>query len=123
VVVGGQTPEELETLMEDAFVLGDAEALAKLFESEGMLVLGRGQEQARGHRAISKAAGLLAERAAAYLAQPRRIYENRDIALLIGEGVIHVARRKRGRSWRFVISLLDEEQAPGYSSDWNETTR
>jgi hypothetical protein len=115
VVTGGQTPEELETLMEDAFVLGDGEALAKLFEAGGVLVSGRGRCEARGHRAIAKATGLLAERAAGYVAQPRRIYQNRDIALLIGEGVINVARRERDRSWRFIISLLDQDQGSGCS--------
>ena len=47
---GGQTPEELETLLEDAVLLGDADAVAGLFQPGGMLVMegaprlpGRGQ--------------------------------------------------------------------------------
>ena len=35
---GARTPEELETLLEDAFVLCDQQALAQLFEPGAMLV-------------------------------------------------------------------------------------
>lgn len=34
------TPEELETLLEDALMMGDREALAELFREEAVLVTG-----------------------------------------------------------------------------------
>jgi len=37
-----RTPEELETLLEDAFVLHDPQALAQLFQPGAMLVAGGG---------------------------------------------------------------------------------
>ena len=47
---GAQTPEELETLLEDTFVVRDRQALAALFEDGA--VLGAGGLEARGGEAI-----------------------------------------------------------------------
>jgi hypothetical protein len=40
MTVGGQTPKELETLLEDALLMRDAAALAPLFEDASVLVVG-----------------------------------------------------------------------------------
>src|ERR687897_2970498 len=56
---GAQTPEELETLLEDAFVVRDRQALAALFEDGA--VLGAGGLEARGGEAITGLAGELWE--------------------------------------------------------------
>jgi hypothetical protein len=103
---GGDTPEELETLLEDAFLLCDADAVAPLFEDGGMLVIGDGSQQVRGREAILRAASLLRHHGCGYLADPRRVFQTRDTALLIGEGAINVARRGQDGSWRFAISML-----------------
>jgi hypothetical protein len=108
---GGQTPEELETLMEDAFVLRDGQALAGLFEEQGVLVAGSVVLQAHGDEQIAEAAAQVWDKAGGYIATPRRIIQSRDTALLVGVGVINVARRGRDRSWRFAISLLDPDWA------------
>ena len=50
-----RTPEELETLLEDAFVLRDHAALAALFEAAAVLVDGR-RPAGRGGEAIARAA-------------------------------------------------------------------
>ena len=50
---GARTPEELETLFEDAFVIRDREALAQLFEKGAVLVAGDGP-QARGGEEIAR---------------------------------------------------------------------
>ena len=42
---GGETPEELETLREDAFLLRDAGAIGRLFEDGSLLVPGAGSQQ------------------------------------------------------------------------------
>jgi hypothetical protein len=49
---GARTPEELETLLEDAFVLHDPQALAQLFHPGATLVTDRLPE-ARGRRQIA----------------------------------------------------------------------
>jgi hypothetical protein len=103
---GGETPEELETLLEDAFLLCDADAVARLFEDGSLLVTDEESQQVRGREAILRAASLLCRHGCGYLADPRRVFQTRDIALLIGEGVINVARRGPDGSWRFAISML-----------------
>jgi hypothetical protein len=103
---GGQTPEELETLLEDAFLLRDADAVARLFEDGSLLVTGEGSPLVRGREEILQVASLLCQNGRGYLADPRRVFQARDIALLIGEGVINVARRGQDGSWRFAISML-----------------
>ena len=102
---GGQTPEELEALLEDAFVLRDGRGLADLFEDRGVLLSDAGTETF-GREAIALAAEQAWEMVDRYLAGTRRIFQSRDTALLVGDGAINVARRGRDRSWRFAISLL-----------------
>jgi hypothetical protein len=53
---GARTPEELETLLEDAFVLCDHRALAQLFQPGAMPVVGGGLAEARGRRQITRVA-------------------------------------------------------------------
>ena len=107
MLAGGWTPEELETLMEDACVLGDGKALSHLFEARGVLVLGPDRREAHGRIEIAESMELLAgTTGSGYIALPRLVYQNNDIALLLGEGVINVARRSPDRSWLFAISLM-----------------
>ena len=115
--LGGETPEELETLLEDAFVLRDGEALAELFEDRGLLAGGVEVAEARGKVAIALAAAQLWEQLGDYIAGPRRVCQSQDTALLLGDGAISVARRGRDGSWRFAIALLGPAAAdlPGYS--------
>jgi ketosteroid isomerase-like protein len=95
-----------ETLLEDAFLLCDADAVARLFEDGSLLVTGGGSQQVRGREAILQAASLLCNHGCGYLADPRRVFQSRDTALLIGEGVINVARRGQDGLWRFAITML-----------------
>jgi hypothetical protein len=88
---GAQTPEELETLLEDAFVVRDRQALAALFEDGA--VLGAGGLEARGGEAIAGLAGELWERELTYLADPRRVLRARDSALVIAACGINVLHR------------------------------
>ena len=103
---GGETPEELETLLEDALLLRDADAVAQLFEDGSLLVTGGGSLLVRGRDEILQVASLLCQNAHGYLADPRRVFQARDTALLIGEGVVNVARRGQDGTWRFAISML-----------------
>jgi hypothetical protein len=106
---GARTPEELETLLEDAFLLHDQQALAKLFHPGALLVVGGGLPGARGRRQIARVATRLWESDRGYLADPRRILQVRDTALVVAGGAINVVRRGDDGSWRYAISLLDLE--------------
>ena len=106
---GARTPEELETLLEDAFVLHDPRALTRLFQP-GATLVGGGLPEARGHRQIAWVAAQLWDAERSYLADPRRILQVGDTALVVAGHAIHVARRTDDGSWRYAISLLDLEE-------------
>jgi hypothetical protein len=103
---GGQTPEELETLLEDALLMRDALTFARLFEDVAVLVTRHGPEQIHGHGQLIRAARLLWEHQPGYLAGPRRVFQARDTALLLGDGIVNVARRGPDETWRYAISVL-----------------
>ena len=117
---GARTPEELETLLEDAFVLHDRQALAQLFQPGAMLVVG-GLPEARGRRQITGIATQLWALDRSYLADPQRVLQARDTSLVVAGHAINVARRGDDGSWRYAISLLD--LGPGRPSSRSTTTR
>lgn len=104
---GAQTPEELETLLEDAFVVRDRWALAALFEDGA--VLGAAGREARGGEEIVGLAGQMWERELTYLADPRHVVQARDNALVVAAGGTNVLRRGGDGAWRYSISLLTFE--------------
>ena len=110
---GARTPEELETLFEDAFILRDRAALADLFDDEAMLVAGDEQLQARGGEQIAWLASTIWERDQGYIAAPRRVLQAREITLIVADGAINVARRGSDGAWRYTIALLAHTQANG----------
>jgi hypothetical protein len=110
-MAGARTPEELEMLLEDAFVLHDPQALAQLFEPDAMLVARGGLPEARGRGQIAQVATQLWDSERLYLADPRRVLQVRDTALVLAGRAINVVRRTNG-SWRYAISLLDLDRAP-----------
>lgn len=110
---GARTPEELETLLEDAFVLGDRLALIQLFEPAAVLAAGGGLDDARGHREIARVAAALWDSQHTYLADPRRVLQAGDTALVLGGRAINVARRGGDGSWRYAISILQGLSPPG----------
>lgn len=99
-----RTPEELETLFEDALLIRDHNALLGLFENGAVLDPGEGLRQARGADEIATVASALWERT--YVADPRRVLQARDTSLVIGQRSINVARRGADGGWRYAISLL-----------------
>jgi hypothetical protein len=108
---GARTPEELGTLLEDAFVLHDPQALAELFQPGAMLVVSGGLPEARGRRQIARVAAQLWDAERLYLADPGRVLQVRDTALVVAGRAINVVRRTDNGSWRYAISLLDLETA------------
>jgi hypothetical protein len=111
MTTGARTPEELETLLEDAFVLHDPQALAELFQPGAMLVAGGGLPEARGRRQIARVAAQLWDAQRLYLADPQQVLQARDTALVVSGRATNVVRRTDYGSWRYAISLLDLETA------------
>jgi len=106
---GARTPEELETLLEDAFVVRDRAALAELFE-EGA-VLGDGSREARGGDEIARLAGDIWGSNRTYLAQPSRVLQARSSGLIVAERGINVVRRGSDGAWRYAIALLSRDDS------------
>jgi hypothetical protein len=104
---GARTPEELETLLEDALVVQDRVALTGLFE-DGAVLAAFGAE-AKGSEEIAR---MVAGRELSYLAGPRRVLRSRDTALVVAESGINVARRRDDGSWRYVVALLNTQPRP-----------
>ena len=98
-------------LFEDAFVTTDREALAELFEEEAVLGASRGE--ARGGEQISRLAAAMWERDYSYVADPLRIVQARDTALVVARQGINVVRRRRDGAWLYTISLLDNKSTEG----------
>lgn len=110
---GAQTPEELETLLEDAFVIRDRVALAQLFESGAVLGATGGAAEARGGEQIARLAASMWGRDFAYFADPGRVVQARDTVLVVGRRAINVVRRGADGRWRYAISLLDVDPEQG----------
>jgi hypothetical protein len=106
---GARTPEELESLLEDAFVTQDADALRAMFEDGGVLIAGAGDQEARGGAAIAQLARELWEREHTYVAEPRRVVQARGSALVLGGGGVGVVRRGDDGGWRYAIALLTDD--------------
>jgi ketosteroid isomerase-like protein len=112
VTEGARTPEELEALFEDAFVTRDAEALCGMFAEGAMLAISEGPEAARGTEEIGRLAAALWAGDRTYLAEPRRVLQARDTALVLADAAINVVRRGSDGAWRYAIALLSLHSAP-----------
>jgi hypothetical protein len=102
-----RTPEELDTLLEDAFVLRDADALLELFEPAAVLAIGAATRMARGAQEIVHLVTWLWEQRTTYLAGQRQVMQARDTALMLGDRDVAVVRRGTDGHWRIAISVLD----------------
>lgn len=105
---GARTPEELEVLFEDALVIGDGAALSGLFETGATLAVGD-ERPARGDE-IPRLALERWHGERTYVADPRRVIVARDVALVVAERGVNVARRGADGCWRYVIVCADETE-------------
>ena len=105
---GASTPEELESQLEDAFVIGDHTALGLMFDRGAVLVAGPNASEARGDRDIARLTRAMWDRGYRYVADPRRVLQAGDTALVVAEQALCVMRRGTDRSWRSAISILDD---------------
>ena len=103
---GARTPEELDALLEDVFVLRDPAALASLFEARALLLASDGAGEARGSEEIALSASALWSREFTYIADPRRVVQAHDLALVLATQGTSVVRRGADGTWRYAISLL-----------------
>jgi hypothetical protein len=108
--VGAHTPEELEALFEDAFVLRDPGAIAALFEERALLAGAGLAGEVRGSPEIARSAAALWSRNLTYVAEPRRVIQAHDLALILATQGTSVVRRGADGAWRYAISLLTINQ-------------
>jgi hypothetical protein len=101
-----RNPEELEALFEDAFVLRDPGAVAPLFEARALLVAGGFGGEARGSEEIASSAAVLWAHDYTYVANPGRVVQAHDVALVLAAQGTNVVRRSADGAWRYAISLL-----------------
>ncbi len=99
-------------MLEDAFVMRDDEALAELFDEAAVLDASQRQRQARGRAEIRRLADVLCRGNRTYVAQPRRVLQARETALVVADNAINVARLGGDGAWRYTISLLSLEHEP-----------
>ena len=102
------TPEELEAMLEDAFIVKDAVAAAELFEEAALLVDGCTSFEARGRTGITQAITYLWDDWT-YVADSNRVLQADDLAVSFGESV-NVLRRRSDGVWRLVIAMLRNDQ-------------
>jgi hypothetical protein len=110
VTEGARTPEELDALFEDAFVLRDPGALRLLFEARALLVANGVPGEVRGSEEIALLAAGLWSRDVTYVADPRRVVQADDIALVLATQGTSVVRRGADGAWRYAISVLAIDQ-------------
>jgi hypothetical protein len=103
---GARTPEELEALFEDAFVLRDPRAVAPLFEARALLVARGVTSEVRGSDEIAVSVPALWSRDFTYVARPGQVAQAHDVALVLATGGTSVVRRGSDGAWRYAISLL-----------------
>jgi Domain of unknown function (DUF4440) len=108
---GARTPEEPETLLEDAFVIRDREALAELFEDGAVLVRGHGGPEARGGDEIARWAREMWAHDHTYVADPHRVLQARDTGLVLTRHGINVVRRGTDGAWRYAIALMSRDDS------------
>jgi hypothetical protein len=111
VVAAARTPEELETLLEDAFVMRDRTEFGALYDEGAVLVARTGGPEARGGAAIGHAVAALWADDFTYVGDPRRVLRARDVALVVGNDGVHVLRRATDGGWRVAISLLSVDRS------------
>lgn len=101
---GGRTPEELETLLEDALVVEDSEALGELFEPVALVA--HREQSVRGPRIVPFFAALRAA-GFTYVAAPRLVLQAGDTALIVTGPSISVVHRDAACRWRYAITAID----------------
>jgi hypothetical protein len=107
---GACTPEDLETLLEDALVLESRDDLAELFEEGAVMAVGADNRVIRGAYEIARLAGGIWTRQNTYLADLGRVLQARDLGLVVTPRGVNVLRRGSDGSWRYVILVVETDE-------------
>jgi hypothetical protein len=102
---GARTPEDLEVLLEDAWITRDVGLLVELFDDAAVLRAGGGAAPAHGRAEIAATAMAIWGRGETYVADPGVVVQAGAVALSLGRA-INVAQRGTDGAWRFAIALL-----------------
>lgn len=106
-----RTPEELDAMLEDAFIVGDLGALMALFEVQALLVWGTEASEVRGTRNIERAISSVWGECR-YVAGTGRVLQVGDLAVC-GDPIGRVLRRGPNGAWKVAIAVMgngnDEE--------------
>ena len=103
-------------MLEDALILGDAEAVAGLFHDHAVFATDPEAIEARGRWQIAHVTAVMRERGYAYFAEPRRIVQSGGTALVVAERAVNVIRYAPAGGWRYTISLINTDNQ-GVSHD------
>jgi hypothetical protein len=103
---GADTPEELETLFEDALLTGDREGLRALLD-EACVVADDDGREARGPGEVERLAGAWRAAGRSCVAGAGDVLQAGDTALIVSAGGLHVARCDGGGRWRLAISRIE----------------
>lgn len=102
---GARTPEELATLFEDALLVRDEAAVAALFAAGAVFVAGD-EPTICGGAAIARRALARWDGERTYVADPQRVLQARDLALVVTERSVAVMRRGGDDAWRYAIAVV-----------------
>ena len=103
---GARTPEDLETLLEvmDVSQLDTSVRCAVLVAD--------GTREVHGQEEIVRLARQMWQRNRSYLAEPRRIVQAGNTALIMTQHGANVVRRGTDGAWRYAIALLSQDHIP-----------
>lgn len=87
----------------------DADAVAAMFRDGAVLAAGQEGGEARGADQIGRTATALWRGERTYVADPRRVVQARDTALVVTSRGVNVVRRDDDGCWRYAIALLSLE--------------
>ena len=118
--MSASSPEELETLLEAAVLLGDEAAVLSLFEAGAVLITGArvtGPEHALTELASLGYVAIAIAIAIAIAAAARTVTGRREVAVIVGDHAVNVSCRSPDGSWRLVAVIM----RPGTPHDSNST--
>lgn len=102
--MSASSPEELETLLEDAVLLGDEAAVTALFEQAAVIV--------NGPSINGRAQALPVLAPLEYVASAIALTVRHDLALMVGEHTINVCCQGSDGTWRLLIALVRPAATP-----------
>jgi hypothetical protein len=109
MMIGARTPEDLETLLEDALLMRCDGTLADLFTEDVVLAI-QHRSPARGRWEAARLALATWESDHSYVANPLRVVQSRDLVLVVSSHSINVARRNATGDWQYVIVLKCDDK-------------